>query len=444
MADLESVKRSRAAAPAFYDWYVVAILFATSVLGYIDRVILSFLAEPIKASLALRDWQVGAVTGAAFALLYVFGGVFIGRQLDRGRRIAILSLCILTWSLATAASGLATGFVALFVARMFVGVGEAGLNPAAIGIISSRFPQDRLQKPIGLFTTGLYVGGGLAMMLGAQLLARFAAGGPYDLPFLNDAEPWRLVFLLLALPGVGLALLLWLSVKDGAPSRAEDKGSGGDALAFAKANRRPLTLLALSIIAWSMNNYGLLNWYPAMLMRSHDMTPAMVASTYGPAFLFAGVGGCLFAHPCHRALKRKSGDKAAYHLCFAAMSVLSLTTIVGPLMPTVAGAVAMAFVNLFVSALSVTAVFILLVTIVPPALRGQYTGLYMALVNLTGGAFGSVLVGLLTDKLFGAERLDLALSTMAFAFGSPAALLMFLATRPRNAVLAPKAAPLPA
>ena len=126
------------------------------------------------------------------------------------------------------------------------------------------------------------------------------------------------------------------------------------------------------------------------------------------------------------------------------MSVLSLTTIIGPLMPTVAGAVAMAFVNLFVSALSVTAVFILLVTIVPPALRGQYTGLYMALVNLTGGAFGSVLVGLLTDRLFGAERLDLALSTMALVFGSPAALLMLLASQPRNAVMIPRAAPLPA
>ncbi|MGC6328077.1 MFS transporter [Rhizorhabdus sp. FW153] len=444
MAELQPVTDNRASAPSAYDWYVVAILFATSVLGYVDRVILSFLAEPIKASLALADWQVGAVTGAAFALLYVFGGVFIGRLLDRGRRIAILSLCILTWSLATAASGIATGFITLFVARMFVGVGEAGLNPAAIGIISARFAQDRLQKPIGLFTTGLYVGGGLAMMAGAKLLARFAAGGPYHLPILGEAEPWRLVFLLLALPGVGLALLLWTSVKDGAPSAAAHKASGGDALTFARANRRPLTLLALSIVAWSMNNYGLLNWYPAMLMRSHDMTPAMVASTYGPAFLFAGVGGCLVAHPCHRFLKRRTGDKAAYHLCFAAMSVLSLTTIVGPLMPTVSGAVVMAFVNLFVSALSVTAVFILLVTIVPPALRGRYTGLYMALVNLTGGAFGSVLVGLLTDTLFGTERLDLALSTMALVFGSPAALLMLLASRPGNAVLAPRAGPLPA
>ncbi|WP_374652270.1 MFS transporter [Rhizorhabdus sp.] len=444
MAQLQPVTDSRAPAPSAYDWYVVAILFATSVLGYVDRVILSFLAEPIKASLALADWQVGAVTGAAFALLYVFGGVFIGRLLDRGRRIAILSLCILTWSLATAASGIATGFIALFVARMFIGVGEAGLNPAAIGIISARFAQDRLQKPVGLFTTGLYVGGGLAMMAGAQLLARFAAGGPYHLPFFSEAEPWRLVFLLLSVPGVGLAILLWLSVKDGAQSGAAKNASGGDALAFARANRRPLTLLALSIVAWSMNNYGLLNWYPAMLMRSHGMTPALVASTYGPAFLFAGVGGCLVAHPLHRALKRRAGDKAAYHLCFAAMSVLSLTTIVGPLMPTVTGAVVMAFINLFVSALSVTAVFILLVTIVPPALRGRYTGLYMALVNLTGGAFGSVLVGLLTDRLFGAARLDLALSTMALAFGSPAALLMLLAARPKNRMLAPRAAPLPA
>lgn len=420
-----------------YDWYVVVMLFTVSVLGYVDRIILSFLVEPIKADLDLTDSQIGAVTGMAFAVLYVFGGIFIGRMLDRGRRVPILAICILIWSVATAASGFAAGFISLFIARMFVGVGEAGLNPAAIGIISSRFPPDQVQKPIGLFTTGLYVGGGLAMMVGARLLSAFTESGGFDLPFLPDAEPWRLVFVLLALPGLFVALLVQTTVRDdrGAPlppAAGTAVGTDGDkdaALVFARENKGMLTLLALGIVAWCMNNYGLLNWYPAMLMRTYDMSPDMVATTYGPAFLFAGIAGCLAVHPYHAWLAKRYGGRAAFYLCFTSMTVLSVTTIVGPLVPTVTLAVAMAWANLFVSAMSVASVFVLIVAVVPANLRGLYTGLYMALVNLTGGAFGSVLVGLLTDHVYGERGLNFALTTMAVIFAPLAALLMYLALR---------------
>ena len=414
-----------------YDWYVVAVLFAVSVLGYIDRVILSFLVEPIKASLKLSDAQVGAVTGMAFAVLYVFGGVLIGRALDRGRRPAILAVCILVWSIATGASGFAVGFASLFAARMFVGVGEAGLNPAAIGIISSRFPEGRVQRPIGLFTTGLYVGGGLAMMLGARLLGRFASVDTVSLSFLPGNEPWRLVFLFLAFPGLVIALLVHFTVKDAdaAARRSQAEASKGEALAFARDNRVLILLLALGIVSWSMNNYGLLNWYPAMLMRSYGMTPGMVATTYGPAFLLAGVAGCLAVHPYHAWLHRRFGGRAAVYLSASSMAALSVTTIVGPIVPTVQMAVVMAYANLLVSSMSVASIFVLIVAVVPPTLRGFYTGLYMALVNLTGGAFGSVLVGLLTDHLYGTQRLDLALTTMAAVFGPLAAVLLFVAAR---------------
>lgn len=421
----------RAGSIGRYDWYVVAILFSVSVLGYVDRVILSFLIEAIKADLHLTDAELGAVTGMAFAVLYVFGGILIGRMLDRGRRVTILAACILIWSVATAASGLAGGFLSLFAARMFVGVGEAGLNPAAIGIISSRFPQDKVQKPIGLFTTGLYVGGGLAMLVGARLLERFSATGSYDLPLFGELEPWRVVFVLLALPGVVIAALVQFSVRDDrAISVVETETTKGESKAFMRDHAKLLMLLAGSVVAWSMNNYGLLNWYPAMLMRSYGMTPAMVATTYGPAFLFAGIAGCLAVYPYHGWLRtRFGGAKSAYYLCLSSMAVLSVTTMIGPIMPTVPLAIGMAYINMFFSSMSVASVFVLIVAAVPPGLRGLYTGLYMALVNLTGGAFGSVLVGLLTDHVFGAQGLNLALSSVALVMGPLGAVLMYLASR---------------
>lgn len=414
-----------------YDWYVVFALFAVSVLGYIDRVILSFLIEPIKAELRLSDSELGLVTGLAFAVLYVFGGIFIGRWLDGGRRVAILALCVLVWSLATAASGLATGFATLFVARMFVGVGEAGLNPAAIGIISDRFPADKVQRPISLFTMGLYVGGGLAMIVGGHLLAQLAVGGPYTLPVIGDAAPWRIVFLLLGIPGVVVALVIVATVRDAprANRMGPDAAATEGALAFARANRGTITLLAVAIVTWSMNNYGLLNWYPAMMMRSFGMSPSTVASTYGPAFLCGGISGCFAVGPVLSRLRRRDAQRAPFLLCLSTMALLTMTTAIGPLMPNPTGVVVMAFVNLFVSSMTVASVFVLIVAIVPPHLRAVYTGLYMALVNITGGAFGSVMVGLITDHVTGTLFLNRSLAIMALTFGPVSVAFMALAAR---------------
>lgn len=415
--------------PTPYDWYVVGLLFLVSVLGYVDRVILSFLVEPIKAELRLTDAEVGLVTGLAFALLYVFGGLVLGRLIDRGRRVLILAACILIWSLATAATGLAAGFATLFIARMMVGIGEAGLNPAAMGIISRRFAPGHVQKPIGVFTTGLYVGGGLAMMIGAQFLGW--VGGMTGIGALSGLSAWRIIFFLVAVPGVVMAALLIVTVRDeaGSSGTKEPGAAPGAAWAFTKAHGKLLLLLAASIVAWSLNNYGLLNWYPAMLMRSYQMSPGEVAAGFGSAFVMAGIAGCFSIHPIILFLRKRVGDLAAYVLCFWAMLILSLCTIVGPLVPGKSLAITMAYFTMYFSAMSVAAVFFLLISLVPAALRGFYTGLYMALVNLTGGAFGSVLVGMLADQLFGAEHLNRAVAMMAILFGPAAAILMYFARR---------------
>ena len=418
-----------------YDWYVVGVLFTVSVLGYIDRVILSFLVEPIKAELQLSDAQLGAVIGLAFAALYVMGGILLGRLLDKGHRVLILTACVVVWSIATGATGFAAGFAFLFIARMLVGVGEAGLNPAAIGIISNRFSEANVQKPIGIFTMGLYVGGGLAMLLGGQLLSFFEGVGDYSLPFIGAAEPWRLVFVILAFPGLILAGLMLFTVRDAqkpssvSPEENAQARSAVGGMEFAKKNAVLIALLAAAVVCWSMNNYGLLNWYPAMLMRTYDMSPLLVANTYGPAFLVAGIGGCIAVSPVISVLRKRNPEKAVYWLCVVSMAALSVTTFFGPLVPGVPAAVVMAFVNLFISAMTVTSVFVLLVTVVPQHLRGLYTGLYLALVNLTGGAFGSVFVGLFTDYIFGEQGLNYSISMIALLFGPIAAFLMLKASR---------------
>jgi MFS family permease len=159
------------------------------------------------------------------------------------------------------------------------------------------------------------------------------------------------------------------------------------------------------------------------------MSPLLVANTYGPAFLIAGIGGCIAVSPVLNVLRKRNPEKAVYWLCVVSMATLSVTTFFGPLVTGVPAAVVMAFVNLFISAMSVTSVFVLLVAVVPQHLRGLYTGLYLALVNLTGGAFGSVFVGLFTDYIFGEQGLNYAISMIALLFGPIAAFLMYRASR---------------
>jgi MFS family permease len=418
------------AKPNYRDWWVVSILFLASVLGYIDRVILTFLVEPIRKDLLLSDSEIGLLTGFAFAVLYVIGGVFIGRSLDRGNRPLILAICIVVWSIATALSGLATGFFAMFLARMLVGVGEAALNPAAMGIISQRFPSDQIQKPIGLFTTGLYVGGGLAMILGGSLLVKLPADGFFSIPLFGPAETWRLIFLVLAIPGIIIAALVLIGIKEprSAP-RKKIKIDNQPALAFMKTNKRMFALAACAIVAWSMNNYGLLNWYPAMMMRTFGMSPSEVAAGYGSAFLFGGIAGCLATQPVLTYLRKRFHDRAVFILCTIGMVVLGITSFISPLMGNADAVITMAFITLFVSAMSVASVFILIVSVIPKAYHGIYTGLYMALVNLTGGAFGSVIVGVLNDFIFGELGIHMSLATMALIFGPLSAVLMFFASR---------------
>lgn len=414
-----------------YAWYVVFALLVVSILGYVDRLILSFLIEPIKAELVLTDTELGLVTGLAFALLYVVAGIPIGRLIDTRNRVHVLAFCVLVWSVATAACGLAVGFVSLFLARLFVGAGEAAVGPAAVSLIGDYFPPDKVERPLGLFTVGLYAGGGLALIAGGQLLAFLTGLGDVSLGGFGTYSAWRMTYLILALPGVLIVAMLLLSVRDPGRHRAArpEAAERGGALAFAKEHRRLFTLLLASVVMWGFNGYGLLNWYPAMLTRSYGMTTQEIAWSYGPAFLLGGVLGAMSLAPWTRFLDGRGRRDAVFLVSMSSMALMTVSSSLGPLMPTAWGVILFAFLNLYGSSLTVASVYAIITTVAPTTLRGLYTGIYMSVMNITGGAFGAVLVGVLTDYVVGAAGINLALVIVSLAFGPAASVLMFLAAR---------------
>src|SRR5690606_23745364 len=191
----------------------VFCLMVASALSFLDRLALSMLIEPIKADLALSDTEVSILAGAAFAGSYVIFAFVFGRWVDtHGRRNAMV-LGISLWSLATAAGGLARNFGSLFAARSLIGVGEASLNPAAYSMIADYFRPSRRGIATAIFACGATVGGGLAIMLGGQLVDWVYATGA-TLPLMPDAAPWQIVFVVIGLPGLLVALLIALTVRE--------------------------------------------------------------------------------------------------------------------------------------------------------------------------------------------------------------------------------------
>lgn len=189
-----------------YSWYVLAVLVVVYILNFIDRQILSILAEDIKRDLDLSDADLGFLFGAAFAVFYALFGVPLGRLADNWNRKRLLSIGLAMWSTMTALSGFAQNQLTLSLARMGVGVGEASAGPTAYSLISDYFPKRQRATALAIYSSGLYIGGGISLLIGAKIglswNAVYPQGGPLGL------VGWQAAFLAVGIPG--LLMSLWV------------------------------------------------------------------------------------------------------------------------------------------------------------------------------------------------------------------------------------------
>ena len=189
-----------------YAWYVLGILFFVYVLNFIDRQIISILAEDIKRDLALRDEDLGFLYGTAFGVFYALFGIPLGRLADNWHRVRLMTLGLALWSTMTALSGFARSGTAPAGARIGVGIGEASASPSAYSLISDWFPKRLRATALAIYSAGLYVGGGISLGIGGLIVRgwneAYPAGGPMGL------TGWQAAFLIVGLPGLMLALLV--------------------------------------------------------------------------------------------------------------------------------------------------------------------------------------------------------------------------------------------
>ncbi|HEX4848900.1 MAG TPA: MFS transporter [Novosphingobium sp.] len=254
-------------------------LLVVYVFNFLDRQIVNILAEPIRRDLGLSDTQIGLMTGLAFALFYTVLGLPIARyadkpSTDRGRLIA---LALAVWSAMTALCGLAQNFVQLLLARIGVGVGEAGCTPAAHSLIADRVAPEKRPGAMAFYAMGIPLGSLLGMMIGG---------------YLADTIGWRHAFMLVGTPGIILALLVTVLIKDKERVvREPAKGEVDEGLWAAVAGllRSPAYVILLGAAsASSFLSYGKATWTTIFFQRSHGMSPGEVGFWFG---LWGGVAG---------------------------------------------------------------------------------------------------------------------------------------------------------
>lgn len=258
-----------------YRSYVLVLLAFVYAVNFIDRQLVAILQESIKADLGLSDTQLGLLTGFAFAMFYVLAGIPIARLADNSNRRNIIAISIGIWSFMTALSGAAANFIQLLLARMGVGIGEAGCSPPAHSMISDMYPPEQRATALSFYSVGINIG----IMLG------FLLGG-----VLNQYFGWRTAFLVVGAPGILIALWFRFGVEE--PPRGWSEGtvieatkvSFSEVVQFIVA-RKFLIHLSLAAAMSGMAGYGLTNWTASFYIRLHDMPTAQLG-----VWLAAGVG----------------------------------------------------------------------------------------------------------------------------------------------------------
>lgn len=376
-----------------YARYVLGVLSVVYVVSFIDRQILAILMEPIKAEFGVSDTAMGLLTGFAFVLFYTLAGIPIARLADRASRKYIIVASLAVWSVMTAASGLVRSFAGLAFVRVLVGVGEAGCNPSAHSLIADYFPPERRATALSVFACGVYVGSAIAFLAGGWLLTR------YD---------WRAAFFVAGLPGLALAVLVALTVRELPRGFAEGRAVVakqaplGEVLRYL-LRRRAFVLITLGTGLQSLSGYAVITWGPSFLARVHGMSWAEVGSGLGWAVGLGGTFGALTGGRLADWMGRR--DVRWYMRLPALQSLAAVPFVAGfTLLPGSLDALA-CFIPFYVlGAMYVGPMFAMVQGLVELRMRATAAALLIFVSNMVGLGLGPLMVGLLNDHVFGAEH----------------------------------------
>jgi len=384
-------------------WYAVAILTIAYVFSFVDRTIIALMVGPIKNDLALSDTQVGILHGFAFALFYTLMGLPIGWLADRGRRNFIICAGVAVWSLMTAGCGLARSFWHLFLARIGVGVGEAALSPPAYSMLADFFPPHKLGRPIGVYSSGIYLGAGLAFIVGGAVVEFFRNADAIDLPLLGELFTWQLAFIAVGLPGLIIAALM-LTVPE--PGRRNVHAQHSEMpqfqgfLRWLWTHRKPLAAHMIGISFIGVPVQAVIAWGPTYFIRSHGYTPGEAGLALGSIFLIFGASGMVAGGLITDWIKSKGQDNAPIRTGLISAATALPFGLLATLMSTPAAALLLTAPLVFCVSIGIGAAPTGLQLVTPNQFRAQLGAVFLLVLNLIATGCAPLFTALATDYLF--------------------------------------------
>jgi MFS family permease len=386
-----------------YKRYVIWLLFAVYVLNFVDRQIMTILIQPIKQEFGFSDTQLGLLGGLAFAALYSTLGIPIALRADRGNRVSIISISLFVWSIFTAFTGFAQSFGQLLLARVAVGVGEAGCTPAAHSIISDYFSKERRSRALSIYSMGIYGGVFMGFIVGGQVAQHYG---------------WRPAFFAVGLPGVLVAIVLRSTLREPPRGYADGGRPTGEPLPLGAAVHAIWSTPSLrhGIMASALHafvGYGIASFYPAFLMRTQGMSVGEVGVSLALATALGGFVGTYCGGAVSDRLSRRKGDQR-HQLWVPAWSTLASVPIglLVYVLPQKGAVLVAMIVAIGLGAMYLGPTSAITQSLVGVRERAIAAAVALLVINLVGLGLGPLLTGVLSD-VFRAHHLKNGLSDAA-------------------------------
>ncbi|OYX57652.1 MAG: hypothetical protein B7Y86_05835 [Brevundimonas subvibrioides] len=383
-------------------WYTLFILTLVYISNSIDRTAMSILIEPVKAEFDLSDSQLGLLTGLAFGVTYALAGIPMGWLIDRVNRTKLLAAVVGTWSLCTAICGFAQSYPALVMARLAVGAAESAAAPTAMSMIADLFPKNRRSTAMGIFWTSTAFGTAISLVLGGVIAANYG---------------WRAAFFVAGVPGLILAVVILLTIREPIRERGIGDKAGEPApsmfqtLKFVCANPtvfHPFAGIGLASLAMS----GVPVWAASFLVRTQDFTLPQAGLMAGLGVGIFGAMGSLLGGPLGDAVSKRWGVQTLPAVPMAACAMACMSGLVFALGSSLI-VVAIGFIVFEIVSRAFTApAYAILVTGVEPRMRGVVVSSVQAVTNLIGYGVGPLVVGVISDRVGGANSLKFGIAAV--------------------------------
>jgi MFS family permease len=385
---------------SYYTMFVLGMVVMFTIL---DRQVLALMIEPIKQDYGLSDTKAALLLGAAFSLTYAIAGLPIARIADVANRRNLIAICLAFWSSCTMACGLASGYAHLFIARLGIGIGEAGYAPATWSMVTDTFPREKVAFATGTIAIGGHLGNGLALILGGSALALVAHFPAMEFPFVGALRPWQWAFIIVGLPGLVWALVVMSlrePVRRGVARGARRAVSAGEVVRYLANDWRTYSAIIGGMCVKTLMGMGTSQWMPSLFRREFDWSLTQIGLVQGCVILAVGPAGLVCGGKLSEYLHRRGHIDADMRIVLYALIGAVILTTTFPLVGEPKLMLALYGLNIFVTSLGIGPGTASFQVITPNQMRAQVSALYMFAMNVVGFALGPLVVALFTDYLF--------------------------------------------